>query len=105
MAKELRPANPDRRKGKASQHDRPVPERRHGSRGHPGRSAAGTGAQIRHRRRRRRPTRSPIQIGAGGAGGEAVAAARGRAVRRVRAVVRAVAHHRADVRGARKWPE
>jgi hypothetical protein len=109
VAKELRPANPDRRQGKASQHDRPVPERRHGSRAHPGRSAAGTGAQIRReatrRRRRRRPTRNPIQISAGGAAGEAEAEAHGRAVRRVQAVVRAVARHRADVRRARKWPE
>jgi len=103
------PASPAKRPERASQHDRPVPQRRHGSRAHPGRSAAGTGDRIRlevtRRRQRRRPTRNPIQIVAGGAGVEAEAAARGRAVRRVQAVVRAVTRHQADAREARKWPE
>ena len=69
---------------------------------------AATGAQI-HRGAMRRPqlrlpTRNPIQIGAGGAGVVAEVAARGPAVRRVQAVVQAVARPLADVRGAREWP-
>lgn len=113
-----RPANPVRRRGRTSPGrtsppDHPVRDRRRGSPAPPGRSAAGTGAQIRREatrpRRRRQPTHSPIQIGAGGAGGEAEAAARGRAARRVRAGVRgavlAVARPPAERRGAPKWPE
>ena len=64
---------------------------------------AEAGAQI-HREAMRRPrlrllTRNPIQIGVGGAGGVAEVAARGPAVRRAQAVVRAVARPLADVRG------
>ncbi|HVS06413.1 MAG TPA: hypothetical protein VHK65_09650 [Candidatus Dormibacteraeota bacterium] len=112
------PANPHRRRartsrGRTSPPDHPVKDRRHASRAHPGRSAAGTGNQIRreatHPRPNRRPTRNPIQIGAGGDGVEAEAAARGRAVRRVQAGVRgavpAVAPPPAELGEARKWPE
>ena len=109
-----RPANPGKRRARTSRartspRDHPVRERHHDSRAHPGRSAAGTGAQIHreatHPRHRRRPTRNPIQTGAGDAGVEAEAVARGRAARRVQAVVRAVARPRAELREARKWPE
>ena len=89
-----RPANLHRHRSQASQHDPPVQDRHHGSPAGPGRSAAATGAQI-HReatrpRRPRRRTRNLIRTGAAVAGVVVEGAAPGRAVRRVKAAVRAV---------------
>ena len=94
-----RPANPDRRRDRASHPGHRVRDHRHGSPEDPDRSADGIGAQIRReatrRHRPRRPTPNPIQIGAAGAGVVVEGAVHGPAVR-VQAAVQADLRGRAD---------
>ena len=98
--------NPDKRRARASRLGHPVRDRRHGSRVRPGRSVAGTGAQIdrveTRRRPRRLPIRNPIRTGAGGAEGVVEGAAHGPAGLRIPVgrPILAMAQVRADVRAA-----
>jgi hypothetical protein len=102
VAARKRPGSRDRRRGKASHPVHRGRGHRHGSRVGPARSAAGIGVQIHReatrRSRPRLPTRNPIRIGAGGAGGGVAGAVRGLAVR-ARVGVQAAVRGPADVSG------